>query len=107
MPQITRCPHCHRELKVPDGASGKLRCPLCQQIFAVRPAAAPVPVAVGVAAPPSQKLPNGSPVKPIVTPTTPRATLAPPPTECPACKAKLSPGAAVCLECGYLIRVES
>jgi serine/threonine protein kinase len=27
-------------------------------------------------------------------------------TECPACKARLAPGASACLECGYLIRSE-
>ena len=60
MPQLTRCPHCQRELKIPDGAAGNLRCPLCQQIFAVRAAPVREPVAAMAASEAPTKLPNGA-----------------------------------------------
>jgi hypothetical protein len=112
MPQLTRCPHCQRELKIPDGAAGNLRCPLCQQIFAVRAAPIREPVAAMAASDAPTKLPNGA-VPPVsvaaVRPSSPTNRIPParPPAsvhECPACKARLLPGAAACMECGYMVR---
>jgi serine/threonine-protein kinase len=106
MSQVTRCPHCNRELKIPEGATGKLRCPLCQQIFAVRTVPAHEPVAVGVRAPESPQQPVASVGRPSLSPTASRPSRTSTLTECPACKAKIAPGAIACLECGYLIRAE-
>jgi predicted Ser/Thr protein kinase len=88
MPQATRCPHCSRPLQISDDTIGKpVRCPLCQQVFAVRVATA------------GSKTPNG--VAPNRPPSAPRA-----PTECSACGAKLLAGASTCPDCGYLLPAE-
>ena len=130
MPQVTRCPHCGRSLQIPDDALGKpMRCPVCKQLFAVRAALAPGP-AVEVGAKIGAKAPNGV-MTGVGTMPQPGRTLSnggavslPPPhakpqaassgretasggvngvTECPACKAKLLPGASACMDCGYLL----
>ncbi len=42
------CPQCSQQLDVPDGAAGKtIRCPKCQQTFALPTADAPPPVSIG------------------------------------------------------------
>src|SRR5207237_6382460 len=113
MPQLIRCPHCNRELKMPDGAGGNLRCPLCQQIFAVRAAPLREPVGAAVASDAPTKLPNGAvaaanvaTVRPASSPANRIVPARPPASvhECPACKARLLPGAAACMECGYMVR---
>ena len=110
MPQLTRCPHCKRELKIPDGAAGNLRCPLCQQVFAVRAAPAREAVAAVAASEAPTKLPNGplasaSAARPPTSGSNRVAPARPPALhECPACKARLLPGAAACMECGYMVR---
>src|SRR5438270_917287 len=112
MPQLTRCPHCQRELKIPDGAAGNLQCPLCKKIFAVRAAPARVPVAAVAASESPARSPNGprpasvAPTRPVPASSSRIAPVRPPASlhECPACKAKLLPGAAACLECGYMVR---
>ena len=114
MPQLSRCPHCRRTLKIPDGATGKLRCPLCQQIFAVQPAPARESVAARVGAATGAKVPSGNLAKlnagSIASPTVPLpaapefARPAAISNRCPACSAKLPRGAALCPECGYLVR---
>src|ERR1700693_2710579 len=105
MPQVTRCPHCHQSLQLPDGAAGKpIRCPLCKQVFTVR--AAPVAQAIpprpingsAVAKPPAILQP------PAAAPR--RSEVARPPAECPSCKARLPRGATACLECGYLLQAD-
>src|SRR5437870_7114284 len=109
MPQLTRCPHCKRELKIPDGAAGNLRCPLCQQVFAVRAAPARETVGAAAATGASSKLLKAPAATPTVTASKPpsspgRVGLSRPPVpvhECPACKARLLPGVAACMECGY------
>jgi predicted Zn finger-like uncharacterized protein len=128
MAQVTRCPHCGRSLQIADDALGKpVRCPVCKQLFAVRAAptasspyppprsevreerlrasAAPAEGKVGakvvsgsvaqIEAPPRSVRPSLSRVAASSSP----AGL----TECPACKAKLLPGAGACMECGYLL----
>jgi phage FluMu protein Com/predicted Ser/Thr protein kinase len=116
MPQVTRCPHCNKSLQVPDDVAGKaIRCPLCKQLFAVRVAPAPEPVAVAAAV--SAKPPTVTARPPLTGGTSTGRTSgsrpAPangpspaPPTECPACKSKLLPGATACLDCGYLVQGE-
>jgi Protein kinase domain len=116
MPQLTRCPHCKRELKIPDGATGNLRCPLCKQVFKLRTAPAREPVAAAAGTGPAPKFVDVPPPVPPSTPNNkvsplpiPRASgvRPPPPLECPSCKARLERGSTACLECGYVLREES
>src|SRR5436305_4190809 len=112
MPQVTSCPHCGKSLQIPDDAVGKpVRCPLCQQLFAVRAAPSPAPV---FATRDEPRTPNGALTEGGTTTRPARlssgrgvAPSAPPaPTVCPACKAPLLAGATTCLDCGYLLPVE-
>ena len=115
MPQVIRCPHCTKAMQVPDNAAGKqVRCPGCSRLFLVSsPALAKQPVA---AAAPTAKSSSGSvqidlaprpapppPAKGPATPAPPSAA----PTECPACKSPLLPGAISCMDCGYLLQTEA
>src|SRR5437016_4339444 len=106
MPQIISCPKCTKPMQVPDDAGGKqVRCPSCQLVFAVAasPAArARQPVGAGVGAP-SRPAP-AAPSSPSRPPSGPDINLAPTPTECPACKSPLLPGAIACMDCGYLLQ---
>ena len=44
MPIATACPHCARKINAPDSAAGKrVKCPKCQQAFAVPPPNNPAP----------------------------------------------------------------
>src|SRR5262249_58128864 len=85
-------------------AGKQVRCPKCQQLFVVGAlasepvaAAAPVRSTPRPAAPPPRPTPRPSP------PPTP-IPIAANPTECPACKAPLLPGAIACMDCGYLLQ---
>ncbi|HWG42619.1 MAG TPA: protein kinase [Gemmataceae bacterium] len=116
MPLVIRCPHCQKPMQLADNSAGKqFRCPSCQNPFTVGGAPPPMigtaavggggaAVATQPAAPPAPR-PLSSPAvdvsagKAATTPTTP--------TECPACKAPLLPGAIACMDCGYLIQPET
>jgi predicted Ser/Thr protein kinase len=109
MPQVIRCPQCTKPMQVPDNAIGKqVRCPSCKYVFAA--AAAPAPVPVGAAAPAGPSAP-ATPVKPptVARPAVPGSVEITPPTpsECPACKSPLLPGAIACMDCGYLLQVDT
>src|SRR5581483_5564224 len=119
MPQLTRCPHCNKSLQVPDDIAGKpIRCPLCKQLFAVRTVPTAQPVAAAATAVPPAAPPSVTAKPPATAGFDARATMrragpSPPtngsasaPTECPACKAKLLPGASACMDCGYLVQGE-
>ncbi|HMP04209.1 MAG TPA: protein kinase [Gemmatales bacterium] len=89
MPVITRCLHCHQPAQVPDSQADRLvRCPSCQQVFLARRDSGEPPTRLKPAAP------QPSPV----------AVVAPAPVQptCPACRARLGPGAAACTECGWM-----
>src|SRR5262249_30221093 len=110
MPQVIRCPHCSKTMQVPDNAAGKqVRCPSCKQVFMVG-APAPQPVGAGVAggSSPGITAPRPGPTAPsspsVSIPPAPSAATTP--TECPACKSTLLPGAIACMDCGYLIQAE-
>src|SRR5215510_6809425 len=113
MPQLIRCPNatCGTAMRVPDDAAGKkVQCPKCHQAFLV---GAPAREPVGAAAPAAARAPAARPSAPpasSVRPPTPSVpTPAPPtasPTECPACKSALLPGAIACMDCGYLVQAE-
>jgi predicted Ser/Thr protein kinase len=119
MPLVIRCPNCHKPMQLADNSAGKqFRCPNCEKPFTVGPA--PAPAAVGAAAsggggaavatrpasappsrPPAPAAPDSGPGK------SAPASAPPTPTECPACKAPLLPGAIACMDCGYLIQPET
>ena len=110
MPQIIRCQHCTKDIKVPDNVAGKpVRCPYCRKVFTVTfaPAHALAAAAVGPAPapsppparPPISRSPEAGP-----TVTAPPTAVSPGPTVCPACRARLLPGAVSCMDCGYLLQ---
>src|SRR5438552_5930650 len=131
MPQVTRCPHCSKSLQIADDSVGKpVRCPLCQQLFAVRAAvvaqATPVMAAPVVAR--SQTEPQRARAAPVaearaeasggaVRARGRQAVLDPPhafisapphhlttaPAECPSCRSRLLAGATACMNCGYVL----
>jgi Protein kinase domain len=111
MSQLTRCPYCHRELRIPEGATGKLRCPLCRQVFALgsMPVRETVAASVGAPAPgrPAavSRPPTAAP-KPARPPGPPARDPGPraAPLLCPACAARLATGAMACAECGFLVQ---
>ncbi len=126
MPLVTKCPHCQKPAQVPDGYAGRqVRCPFCSQIFVAQTAPARQPVAAVVPAPPAtnpafQTTPPPIPAETVRKPATPPPTsppavttasvsITPAPTGplvggsvCPSCKSQLPPGAAVCLDCGWV-----
>src|SRR5262245_57526424 len=114
MPQVTRCPHCQKSLQIPDDAAGKpIRCPLCKQVFRAVRAAEPAPLRTAPPATPSTvSVPPLASTTSVGRETMNRATPLPAngpalaPTECPACRAKLLPGATACLDCGYVVQGE-
>jgi predicted Ser/Thr protein kinase len=111
-------------MQVPDGIAGKqVRCPTCKQAFTVGAAPAPAPapaarqpavVGVQAAVPPKPAAPAPSPAAPPPPNRLPPVAPVPPsapvsvggPSECPACKSTLLPGAIACMDCGYLIQPE-
>src|SRR5579884_2828623 len=116
MPLVIRCPHCTQAMQIPDDSAGKqFRCPSCSKPFTV----APAPVAVAAAAgPKSNPVLPPAPAKPPSSPSLAKKPASSPsiktpgpasttPTECPACKAALLPGAIACMDCGYLIQSDS
>ncbi|HTU91370.1 MAG TPA: protein kinase [Gemmataceae bacterium] len=120
MPLVIRCPHCQKPMQLADNSAGKqFRCPSCHNPFmvgggppasvgaaaagaaggggaavATRPAAPPAPPR-----PPSMQTVEGGGGKIAPQPVTP--------SECPACKAPLLPGAIACMDCGYMIQPET
>lgn len=126
MPVVINCGNCKTPMQVGDDAVGKqFRCPACKTVFTV-PAAAPQPAAVaavpaasGSSAAPAAKAPAPPASRPGPAVAAPPKSAPPPaasatpttagsstPTECPACKAALLPGAIACMDCGYLIQAE-
>lgn len=60
---MTSCPQCKRNLNVPDAAAGQQgRCPACQAIFTINPAAAPVQAVVQQPQPQPQYQPQAAPM---------------------------------------------
>src|SRR5579875_2120346 len=112
MPSVIRCPHCQKPMQLADNSAGKqFRCPSCHNLFLVgssQPASVgavsvgrtSAAVAVRPAAPP--RSPSGSAVDGS-SKTAPPST----PSECPACKAPLLPGAIACMDCGYMLQPEA
>jgi predicted Ser/Thr protein kinase len=108
MPQVIACPNCQKNIQIPDNAAGKqIKCPLCTKLF-IFSAAPPAkePVGAGAARGGPAAASGGSmPIKPApaAPPPPPPAT----PTECPACKSPLLPGAIACMDCGFLLQAET
>jgi tRNA A-37 threonylcarbamoyl transferase component Bud32 len=107
MPQVIRCPHCTKGVQVPDNAAGKqLRCPLCNRMFIVGGLPTPAKEPVGAAAA-ARGTPGPAPTPP-PRPAPPGPRAAPStPTECPACKSPLLPGAISCMDCGFLLQSDT
>lgn len=99
MPLVTKCTHCQKPASVPDNAVGKrVKCPACKKEFVV--AGAPGPSAgSGAAAAKSSASGDANVDFSAGTPTAANGT----PTECPACKSPLLPGAIACMDCGYAL----
>ena len=75
MPEIVRCPECHRQLKVPDALLGKkVRCPSCKTTFQ---AAVEAPVEKP---PPAAEPPPSARKKPAAPPPEEQYEEAPPPS---------------------------
>src|SRR5262245_17327042 len=106
MPQVIRCPHCSKGIQVPDNAGGKqLRCPLCSRMFIVGGQPAPAKEPVGAAA--GGQGTAGPAAPPSRPPPAPRGGPPATPTECPACKSPLLPGAISCMDCGFLLQSDT
>jgi predicted Ser/Thr protein kinase/phage FluMu protein Com len=120
MPQVIRCPKCNTAMQLADDAAGKqFRCPTCKNPFTVG-ASAKQPAAVAAAAA-LRPASSGN----VTVGSTPALSLAPPPSaaavgsakptpppgaapsECPACKSPLLPGAIACMDCGYLLQSDA
>ncbi|HTU20527.1 MAG TPA: protein kinase [Gemmataceae bacterium] len=124
MPLVIRCPHCQKPMQLADNSAGKqFRCPSCHNPFTVgggnqpaavgaaaaaggggaavatRPAAPPAPAPAHPPSTPSAPTVDGGSAKTAPAPSTP--------SECPACKAALLPGAIACMDCGYMIQPET
>lgn len=119
MPLVIRCPHCQKPMQLADNSAGKqFRCPSCRNAFTVggggqaatvgaaavggagaSAAVATRPAAPAAARPPSSPTVDVGSAKTAPTPSTP--------SECPACKAALLPGAIACMDCGYMIQPET
>lgn len=130
MPVVTRCTHCRKQAQVQDQFAEKpVRCPHCQQVFVARrdsgepPTQLNLPAKVGQAAgasnaagspavvttptghPPVARPANGAVINANTTNLTSSIFLTAVnqgPVTCPACKARLAPGATVCLDCGWV-----
>jgi serine/threonine protein kinase len=105
MPQMRRCPHCNKTIRIPDSAAGKqVRCPSCRKEFAVakNPVLEPA-AAIGAGAFPGTKSRVAEPRLPAPQGSTRSSTIATT-TVCPACNTALLPGAVACLDCGYLVQ---
>src|SRR5437016_9501381 len=106
MPQVMRCPHCSKLIRIPDSAAGKhIRCPACKEsLLAKQLSQEPAVLAVSAAVP-THALPpveeRTLPAKASAGPSVTSAT-----TVCPACNTKLLPGAVACMDCGYLLQTE-
>src|SRR5262245_27707343 len=109
MPQIIRCPHCHKSMQIPDNVAGKrMACPSCKQPFMApgAPAAGPAVVtpggnsaSTGAAAAVGPRPANGNGAKIAAAPAAP--------TRCPQCNAQLLEGAVACMDCGYMLHGEA
>jgi predicted Ser/Thr protein kinase len=97
-------------MQVPDHAAGKqVRCPSCQRVFQVGGAApAREPAAIGAGSGSRPAVAAAAPTLPPrpAAPARP-AGPTPAPTECPACKSPLLPGAIACMDCGYLLQSDA
>jgi len=94
------CPKCKTVANLPDAAAGKTAVCKCGQKIAVPAPGAPV--AAPAAAPkPAAPAPEDDLV-PQMAGEEKKKEEAPPPSFCPACKAKLPAGEEVCLKCGYM-----
>ncbi len=107
MPQVIRCPHCSKSMQVPDNVAGKqVACPTCKKPFkvgAAAPARQPAMAGAGVGAG-AAKTP-AAPAAPAPAPA-PAPAAGGTPSECPACKSPLLPGAISCMDCGFMIQPE-
>ncbi len=85
MPEIVRCPECHRQLKVPDALLGKkVRCPSCKTIFqAAIEAPVEKPPAAEPPPPPPRRAPAPPPEEQYEEAPRPSRPAAPPPPEEP------------------------
>ncbi|GIW79958.1 MAG: hypothetical protein KatS3mg105_1765 [Gemmatales bacterium] len=100
MPLQVKCVHCQALAQVPDSAAGKrVRCPRCKKDFQV---AGRQPAAVAASAAKSGSSEGSIEMFAPGAPTGGGET----PSECPACKSPLLPGAIACMDCGFLIQAE-
>jgi len=120
MPQVIRCPHCQKNMQVPDNAAGRnVRCPVCNNAFVV-PALQPVGATAGAASasrpavvstPAPAPTSNGGAVKTpsmgSITLSGPAPQASGPPKVCPSCNSKLEEGAIACADCGFLLQGDS
>jgi predicted Ser/Thr protein kinase len=129
MPLVIRCPHCQKPMQLADNSVGKqFRCPSCHNPFlvgggqpasvgaaaaggsgvvmAARPAVPPAPKSARTKEVPVPHLGAGK-VGAAVDDSNKNASTSATPSECPACKAPLLPGAIACMDCGYMIQSET
>jgi hypothetical protein len=93
------CPKCKTVANLPDAAAGKTAVCKCGQKIAVPAPGAPVAAPAAAPKPPAPA-PEDDLVPQIAGEEKKKG--APPPSFCPACKAKLPAGEEVCLKCGYM-----
>jgi predicted Ser/Thr protein kinase len=99
---VIRCPYCGNQMQIADNSAGKqFRCPSCKKPFAVGASQTPVTIGPGAGHTTGQRA--GAPSN---APGRAPSTLSPP-TECPACKEPVPPGAVSCIECGYLLQAQT
>jgi Zn ribbon nucleic-acid-binding protein len=86
---VVTCTQCGHQLQAPDSAVGRQgRCPKCRSTFTIQ-----APTFAAPASPPPAPATAGPP------PITPDIA------GCPACRAALQPGAVLCVNCGYDLRI--
>jgi predicted Zn finger-like uncharacterized protein len=60
MPQLVKCPHCQKQLNVPDNLLGKnVKCPSCQNAFVATAESAAEPPSVSRRVPPTEEAVSG------------------------------------------------
>lgn len=105
MPLVTKCTHCQKPASVPDNAVGKrVKCPACKKEFVVAGAPAMAGAVAGSGSQPAAKAAAGGGDASLdFSAGSPTAATSGTPTECPACKSPLLPGAIACMDCGYAL----
>jgi predicted Ser/Thr protein kinase len=112
MPIVIQCTKCATAMQVGDNSAGKqFRCPSCKNIFTVGAAPAPAGPAATPPAPAPNLPPSGATPGTTAPASGPSFHLPPTgvkpgetPSECPACKSALLPGAIACMDCGFLLQ---